>query len=103
MLRELDLEVERVQTLSVLPNVSVMELQNPTSRRITPRLILCTPVESVHLRNALFANAETSQLYIGIGDPLEPVRQDLRLRKAQMRTGSLPHTSGGMDTMEYPM
>jgi hypothetical protein len=103
MLKELDLEVERVQTLTALPNVSVMELQNPISRRITPRRILCTPVESVHLRNALFANAETSQLYIGIGDPLEPVRHDLRQRRAQMRTGSLPHTSGGMDTMEYPM
>lgn len=103
MLKELDLEVERVQTLTALPNVSVMELQNPISRRITPRRILCTPVESVHLRNALFANAETSQLYIGIGDPLEPVRRDLRQRRAQMRTGSPPPTSGGMDTMEYPI
>lgn len=101
--KELDLVAERVQTLQTLPNVCVMERPRGKSRRITPRRILCTPVESVHLRNSTFVNAPLSQLYIGIGDPLEPERQELRAKRAQMRTGSRPPTSGGMDTTEYPM
>jgi len=89
---------DRVQILSSLENDFEMELPKPISRSITHRRILCTPVESAVLRNSRFHVAETHQLFIGIGDPLELERHDLRLKRAQMPTGRVHPTPGGMDT-----
>ncbi len=99
-----------VQTLNELPKLFVVEQPSDKSPSIFHGNIYFTPVESKHIPEFCLAG-ETRlklQLCVGFADPRVPARvvqrmNSLMTEKENMPTSRAVNTSGGMDTMEYPM
>jgi hypothetical protein len=97
-------------TFQSLPPIFVVE----RPLRISPQLIqgptYGIPVESMHCPTWCLAGETRMklQLYVGISDPRVPERVVQRMNRLMTGQDELPTTkrsttSGGMDTMEYPM
>ena len=97
-------------TLQSLPQTFVVERPLRISPQLIQGPIYGIPVESMHSPTWCLAGETRMklQLYAGIADPQVPEKVVQRMNRLMTGQDELPTTkrsttSGGMDTMEYPM
>lgn len=98
-------------TLRSFPKTLILEKQSLKSQKIIPLPILGMPVEYFHTTDFELEGERRMrrQLFIGFMDPRVPAKA-VRLMNSRMIQNkenvditSPPNTSGGTDTMEFPM
>lgn len=97
----LSFEQAAERTLLSLPKLSTMELPSRKLRRITPRLISCTPVECAHTPPFVLDGERRMKLqwFIGVGVQRAQEKPDGVTKKARTLTGKIVPTNGGTATM----